>query len=40
MHGHRLVDYETIKTKAGSDVVCLTLYRDDRGKIAYVEETT
>jgi hypothetical protein len=39
MHGHRLVDFETLQTKMGGHVLYVTLYRDPSGKIAYVEMT-
>ena len=39
MHGHQLVDYETLKLAADGNSLYLTLYRDDRGKIAYVVPT-
>lgn len=39
MHGHTLVDYETLQTSVEGHSVFLTLYRDAGGKIAYVELT-
>jgi CubicO group peptidase (beta-lactamase class C family) len=37
MHGHPLVDYTTVALRTKSDVRFVTLYRDDRGRFAYVE---
>jgi CubicO group peptidase (beta-lactamase class C family) len=39
MHGHALVDYETLRTQIDGDDIYVTLYRDASGKIAYVELT-
>jgi len=39
MHGHAIVDYETLRTEIDAQPVFLTLYRDDAGKIAYIELT-
>jgi CubicO group peptidase (beta-lactamase class C family) len=39
MHGHRLVDFETLQTTMDGHVLYMTLYRDASGKIAYVEAT-
>lgn len=39
MHGHTLVDYETLQTSVDGHALYLTLYRDASGKIAYVEMT-
>jgi len=39
VHGHRLVDYVTIKLQVGPESRFLTVYRDDRGRIAYLELT-
>ncbi len=39
MHGHKLVDYETLRTEVDSKPVFLTLYRDASAKVAYVELT-
>jgi CubicO group peptidase (beta-lactamase class C family) len=39
MHGHTLVDYETLETSADGHTLYLTLYRDPSGKIAYFEAT-
>jgi CubicO group peptidase (beta-lactamase class C family) len=39
VHGHKLVDYVTIKLQMKADSRFLTVYRDDRGRIAYTELT-
>jgi D-alanyl-D-alanine carboxypeptidase len=39
VHGHRLVDYVTLEF-GGPERHLLTVYRDDQGRIAYVEPTT
>jgi CubicO group peptidase (beta-lactamase class C family) len=39
VHGHRLVDYVTIELRLKSESRFFTVYRDDRGRIAYLELT-
>ena len=39
MHGHDLVDYETLGTEIDGRPLFLTLYRDASGKVAYLEST-
>jgi len=39
MHGHQLVDYETLHTEIEGRALYLTLYRDTSGKVAYIELT-
>ena len=39
VHGHELVEYVTIKLQMKSDSHLFTVYRDDHGRIAYVEFT-
>jgi hypothetical protein len=39
MHGHTLVDYVTVRLQMKSESHFLTLYRDDRGRVAYLELT-
>jgi CubicO group peptidase (beta-lactamase class C family) len=39
MHGHALVDYETLRTRINGDTLYITLYRDASGRFAYVELT-
>jgi len=39
LHGHRLVDYVTIKLQMRSESRFLTVYRDERGRIAHLELT-
>jgi CubicO group peptidase (beta-lactamase class C family) len=36
MHGHRLVDFTTLKLQGDGFTLYLTLYRDDQGRIGYV----
>ena len=40
VHGHNLVDYIILKLRVKESDYYLTAYRDDTGKIAYVEQTT
>jgi hypothetical protein len=39
VHGHRLVDYVTLELQMKGDTHTMTVYRDERGRIAYVELT-
>lgn len=39
MHGHALVDYETLATDMDGTTYYVTLYRDASGKVAYMELT-
>jgi CubicO group peptidase (beta-lactamase class C family) len=39
-HGHRLVEYVTLRLETGAQSHLLTAYRDDQGRIAFVEPTT
>jgi len=39
MHGHDLVDYETLRTEIEGRPLFLTLYRDGSGKVASIEST-
>jgi CubicO group peptidase (beta-lactamase class C family) len=39
VHGHRLVDYETLQTHVGGETFYVTIYRDASGRIAAIERT-
>ncbi len=39
VHGHRLVDYVTIRLRVSAGARFLTVYRDERDRIAYLELT-
>jgi D-alanyl-D-alanine carboxypeptidase len=38
-HGHHLVDYVSLRLEAGPTSHVLTAYRDEQGRIAFIEET-
>lgn len=39
VHGHHLVDYETLATEIEGETTYFTLYRDEQGRVGYLELT-